>query len=83
MGYVLWKMLEHWQAKAGLGNSPRTILEELSRLQSTDVVLPLQSGREIRLRCIVRPDPAQEALLDRLGLTLPTRLRLPWSMAKM
>lgn len=83
LGYVLWKMLEHWQAKAGLGNSPRTILEELSRIQSTDVVLPLQSGREIRLRCIVRPDPAQEALLGRLGLTLPTRLRLPSPIAKM
>lgn len=83
LGYVLWKMLEHWQAKAGLGNSPRTILEELSRIQSTDVVLPLQSGREIRLRCIVRPDAAQEALLGRLGLTLPTRLRLPSPMVKM
>ena len=83
LGYVLWKMLEHWQAKAGLGNSPRTILEELSRIQSTDVVLPLQSGREIRLRCIVRPDAAQEALLGRLGLTLPTRLRLPSPMVNM
>ncbi|TFH55437.1 MAG: IS1634 family transposase, partial [Gemmatimonadales bacterium] len=63
LGYVLWKMLEHWQSKAGLGNSPRTILEELTRIQSMDVVLPLQSGREIRLRCVVRPDRAQEALL--------------------
>jgi len=83
LGYVLWKMLEHWQSKAGLGNSPRTILEELTRIQSMDVVLPLQSGREIRLRCIVRPDRAQEALLDRLGLTLPSRLRLPSPIAKM
>lgn len=83
LGYVLWKMLEHWQSKAGLGNSPRTILEELARIQSMDVVLPLQSGREIRLRCIVRPDRAQEALLDRLGLTLPSRLRLPSPIAKM
>lgn len=83
LGYVLWKMLEHWQAKAGLGNSPRTILEELTRIQSMDVVLPLLSGREIRLRCIVRPDKAQEALLDRLGLSLPSRLRLPSPIAKM
>ena len=83
LGYVLWKMLELWQSRAGLGNSPRTILEELTRIQSMDVVLPLQSGREIRLRCVVRPDRAQEALLDRLGLTLPSRLRLPSAIAKM
>lgn len=83
LSYVLWKMLEHWQAKAGLGNSPRTILEELARIQSTDVVLPTLNGREIRLRCVVRPDRAQAALLDRLGLSLPSRLRLPAGIPKM
>jgi len=45
--------------------------------QSTDVVLPAQDGREVRLRCVVRPDAAQAALLDRLGLDLPERFRLP------
>jgi hypothetical protein len=40
-----------------------------------DVVLPLENGREMRLRCVVRPDKAQAALLDRLGLELPRRLR--------
>lgn len=83
LGYVLWKMLEHWQAKAGLGNSPRTILEELARIQSTDVVLPVVNGKEVRLRCVVRPDRAQAALLDRLGLTLPSRLRLPAGIPQM
>ena len=83
LGYVLWKMLEYWQAKAGLGNSPRTILEELARIQSTDVVLPMANGREVRIRCVVRPDRAQAALLDRLGLTLPSRLRLPAGIPKM
>jgi len=38
LAYVLWKTLEQWQQRAGLGNSPRTILEELARIQSTDVV---------------------------------------------
>jgi hypothetical protein len=76
LGYVLWKTLEQWQRRAGLGHSPRTILEELGRIQSTDVVLPTQDGRELRLRCVVRPDPAQARLLDRLGLDLPERLRL-------
>jgi transposase len=76
LAYVLWKTLEQWQARAGLGNSPRTILDELGRIQSTDVVLPLadEPGRELRIRCVVRPEPAQAALLDRLGLELPQRL---------
>ena len=77
LAYVLWKTLEQWQRRAGLGQSPRTILEELHRIQSTDVVLPAEDGRELRLRCVVRPDAAQGALLDRLGLDLPQRLRVP------
>ena len=40
LAFVLWKSLEMWQQRAGLGNSPRTILEELARIQSHDVVLP-------------------------------------------
>jgi transposase len=85
LAYVLWKTLEKWQSLAGLGNSPRSILEELSRIQSTDVVLPLSedSQREIRLRCVVRPDTAQAALLDRLGLTLPERLQPPTALRQM
>ena len=76
LAYVMWKTLEQWQASAGLGNSPRTILEELGRIQSTDVVLPLteQPGHELRIRCVVRPERAQAALLDHLGLELPKRL---------
>jgi len=76
LAYVLWKTLEQWQGRAGLGHSPRTILEELGRIQSTDVVLPTTDGRALRLRCVVRPDPAQAALLDRLGLELPERLKI-------
>jgi len=79
LAYVLWKTLEQWQSRAGLGNSPRTILDELARIQSTDVVLPLANdpGRELRIRCVVRPDTAQALLLDRLGLRLPERLSVP------
>jgi len=81
LAYVLWKTLEQWQQRAGLGRSPRTILEELRRIQSTDVVLPTTDGRDLRLRCVVRPDPAQARLLDRLGLALPERLRIRPSVA--
>jgi len=82
LAYVLWKTLEQWQQRAGLGRSPRTILAELKRLQSTDVVLPTEDGREMRLRCVVRPDAAQAVLLDRLGLDLPQRLRVPPPVAR-
>jgi len=76
LAYVLWKSLEQWQRRAGLGQSPRTILDELRRIQSTDVVLPTEDGRELRLRCVLRPDAARAGLLDRLGLDLPERLRI-------
>jgi transposase len=85
LAYVLWKTLEQWQRRAGLGSSPRTILDEVGRIQSTDVVLPLADGsrRELRIRCVVRPDKAQAMLLDRLGLRLPERLRVPPHVDKM
>jgi transposase len=76
LAFVLWKSLEMWQQRAGLGNSPRTILEELARIQSHDVVLPTATHGQIHLRCVTQPDPAQAALLDRLGIVLPKRMRL-------
>ena len=76
LAFVLWKTLEMWQSRAGLGNSPRTVLEELARIQSHDVVLPTATHGQIRLRCVTQPDAAQAALLDRLGITLPKRMRL-------
>ena len=54
--HVLRKTLETWQGRAGVGYSPRTILEELRAIQLADVVLPNVDGRELRLRRIVRPD---------------------------
>jgi hypothetical protein len=85
LAYVLWKTLERWQHAAGLGHSPRTVLDELRQIQSTDVVLPLAEPplRELRIRCVVRPDRQQAALLDRLGLWLPERLRRPTANAEL
>ena len=76
LAFVLWKSLEMWQQRAGLGNSPKTVLEELARIQSHDVVLPTTAHGDIRLRCLTQPDAAQTALLDRLGIVLPKRMRL-------
>ena len=46
------KTPEQWQQRAGLGRAPRTILNEVGRLQRSDVVLPLADGskRELRIR---------------------------------
>jgi len=85
LAYVMWKTLEQWQKRAGLGNSPRTILEELSAIHSADVILPIAAkpARELRLRCVVKPDKSQRFLLQRLGLKLPERLRNSPAFAQM
>lgn len=80
LAYVLWKTLAGWMQRAGLGDAPRTLLEEFAKIKSGDVVLLARShedspARTIRLRCVPEPDPAQKVLLSRLGLRLPRRLR--------
>jgi transposase len=79
LAYVLWKTLAGWMQRSGLGDAPRTLVEELAKIKSGDVVLPAathsgQPHRTIRLRCVTEPDAAQKVLLNRLGLTLPRRL---------
>lgn len=85
LAYVLWKTLDQWAQRAGLGSTPRTLLAELAQLRSADIVLPTAEPvpRELRLRCVVRPDRAQALLLDRLGLRLPARLRISPSHTEM
>jgi transposase len=77
LAYALWKALQIWMERAGLGRGVRTVLEELARLKSTDVVLGTSCGRQIKLCCVTDPDAAQRALLDRLGLVMPERLGRP------
>ena len=80
LAYAMWKTLAQWMRGAGLGDAPRTVLEEFARVKSGDVVLATrmangQPGKTLRLRCVTSPDEGQEVLLSRLGLTLPQRLR--------
>lgn len=80
LAYVLWKTLAGWMHRSGLGDAPRTLVDELTKIKSGDVVLSaaMQNGqprRTIRLRCVTEPDEAQRVLFNRLGLTLPRRLR--------
>jgi len=76
--------LEQWQQRARLGNTAGTIFEEIDRIQSADVILPLadEPGRELRIRCVVRPDTARAMLLDRLGLRLPEGCAFPHGSKK-
>lgn len=82
LAYALWKALEGWMQRSGLGDAPRTVLAELAKMKSGEVVLPTQNSKgedleEIRLRCVAEPEPTQRILLNRLGLVLPRRLRQP------
>ncbi len=89
LAFVLWKTLEGVCRKAGLGNAPRKVLEELESLQIIDVILtvkpPSEKGTvqpdkvrtvEVRTRCLTTPTPHQKILLHHLGLTLPKRINL-------
>ena len=60
---------------SGLGDEPRRVLDELSKISLVDVVLPTSSGVEIRKRCITRPTEHQEILLQRLDLKLPRQFK--------
>lgn len=63
---------------SGLGDAPRSLLDELAKIKSGDVVLPICRANDcrqtIRLRCVTEPDNEQKLLLHRLGITLPKRL---------
>ena len=87
LAYVLWKALAQWMRGAGLGDAPRTLLEEFAKIKSGDVVLPARwadgTERIVHLRCVTTPDEAQKVLLNRLGLTLPLRLRRIDEVAQM
>ena len=56
LAYVLWKTLGQMVKASGLGDEPHRVLEELSKINLVDVVLPTSSGLEIRERCITRPN---------------------------
>src|SRR6202453_2677939 len=80
LAYVMWKTLAQWMRPSGLGDAPRSLLDELAKIRSGDVVLPTKSAagvpaRDVRLRCVTEPDAAHKMLLARLGLRLPRRLR--------
>jgi len=76
LAYVLWKTLAQLCIRAGLGDEPRKVFDELAQLRLVDVVLPTRNGIEIRKRCISQPTEHQAILLDKLKLRLPRQLAM-------
>jgi transposase len=74
LAYVLWKCMGQLCKQAGLGNEPRTVIEEIKNLLLIDVVLATRSGAEIRLRCVSKPEPPLATLLQKLKMKPPERL---------
>lgn len=75
LAYVLWTCFGQMCRRAGLGNEPRKIIDEIKKLQLNDVVLPTRKGVEVRLRCVTAPEPELAAILQKLKLEPPKRLR--------
>ena len=62
-----------------LGDAPRSLLDEISKIKSGDVVLPIKDAktgqmRDLSVRCITEPDQAQKLMFNRLGVQMPKRL---------
>lgn len=74
LAYVLWKTLGQLCSRAGLGDEPRRVLDELSEIRSMDVVLPIRTSPEIRTRCVSKPSDHQQILLEKLHIKLPSKI---------
>lgn len=74
LSYVLWKTLGQLCQRAGLGDEPRRVIDELSELRTVDVVLPTNQGIDIRHRYITQPSEHQQILLEKLKLKLPKKI---------
>ena len=73
LAYVLWKTLERQCSRAGLGDKPGRVLQELSAIQLVDVILPTSAGVELKRSCVTVPTAHQQILLQHLKLNLPTQ----------
>lgn len=74
LAYVLWKTMAQLCRRAGLGDEPRRVFDEVGELRLVDVILPTSEGIQIRRRCVTRANEHQAILLDRLGFHLPQSL---------
>jgi hypothetical protein len=76
LALALWRTLEQWMAAKGLGRCARQLLKEPDELRSMDVVLPTDTGVELRLPVVAQPEKELAQLLAHLGLDLPKRAKI-------
>jgi len=65
--YLLWKTLAQTCRTAGLGDEPRPVFEEFSKVTLVDVALPTRAGVTIRKRCVSRPPSIRRFYYSDLG----------------
>jgi transposase len=75
LAYVIWKTFAQLCKRAGLGDEPRQVFDELSQIKMVDVVMKAKDGRKIRRRCIAEPTQEQKVLLTMLRMKLPKQIR--------
>jgi len=83
-----WRVLEQWMHRKGLGTPfdcaqgtrcARKLVAEIGTIKSMDIHLPVKRGEVITalsVRPVARPARHVAELLQRLGLSLPTRNRI-------
>jgi transposase len=71
LALAMWRTLEHWMASKGLGTCARQFLLEMDAVHSMDVILPTDTGTELRLRTASKPPKPLAILLHHLDLRLP------------
>lgn len=76
LAYVLWKMLGQMCKRAGLGDEPRKVFDEIAQIKAVDIAMPTRQATIFHKRCIAQPDKAQAILLQMLGLHLPQSMKI-------
>jgi hypothetical protein len=73
LAYALSVTLKQRLQALAPGLTPRAVLEKLATIQMLDVCLPTTDGRWLIMPRYTQPEPDQQLMLHRLGLTLPTQ----------
>ena len=71
--YALSVTLKQRLTALAPGLTPRAVLEKLATIQMLEVCLPTTDGRWLIMPRYTQPEPDQQVLLHRLGLTLPAQ----------
>jgi hypothetical protein len=70
LSFALWKTFGLMCKRAGLGDEPRRVFDEIKKICMVDVVLTTTEGKELKIRTVPRPDKPLQILLHKLGLTV-------------